>query len=166
MLKLSCRPLASTSYKGFLKNNGRSGTSLPASFFAWFLMKNISLIIFYYILTKFHFLVVFTLWDIGQYVYCNCFLPGCDVINFEINLIFLIKPFFLCDQKVKIKIWISWERKGLSLKKIKQIFLEAESPTWTLSWRRSLSCRNQCKSMDWFLYDRDLRHERVKKFLK
>ena len=37
----------------------------------------------------------------------------------------------------------------------------------TLSWRRSLSYRNQstdllCKSMDWFLYDRDLRHERTK----
>ena len=37
----------------------------------------------------------------------------------------------------------------------------------TLSWRRSLSYRNQsidllCKSMDWFLYDNDLRHERVK----
>ena len=36
----------------------------------------------------------------------------------------------------------------------------------TLSWRRSLSCRNQSidlqsKSIDWFLYDRDLRHERV-----
>ena len=36
----------------------------------------------------------------------------------------------------------------------------------TLSWRRPLSYRNQyidllCKSMDWFLYDRDLRHERV-----
>ena len=38
----------------------------------------------------------------------------------------------------------------------------------TLSWRRSLSCRNQsayllCKSLDWFLYDRDrdLRHGRV-----
>ena len=36
----------------------------------------------------------------------------------------------------------------------------------TLSWRRSLSYRNQCtdllcKSMDWFLFDRDLRHERV-----
>ena len=30
--------------------------------------------------------------------------PSCDVINFEINLIFLIKPFFLHDQKVKIKI--------------------------------------------------------------
>ena len=32
-----------------------------------------------------------------------CYL-GCDVINFETNLIFLIKPFFLNDQKVKTKI--------------------------------------------------------------
>ena len=36
----------------------------------------------------------------------------------------------------------------------------------TLSWRRSLSYRNQfidllSKSMDWFLHDSDLRHERV-----
>ena len=36
-----------------------------------------------------------------------------------------------------------------------------------ISWRRSLSYRNQftdllCKSMDWFLYDRDLHRERVK----
>ena len=35
------------------------------------------------------------------------------------------------------------------------------------SWRRSISCRNQSttdlqsKSMDWFLYDRDLRKERI-----
>ena len=38
----------------------------------------------------------------------------------------------------------------------------------TLSWRRLLSYRNQSidllgKSMDWFLYDKDLRHERMKK---
>ena len=26
--------------------------------------------------------------------------PGCDVMNFEVNFIFLIKPFFLRDQKV------------------------------------------------------------------
>ena len=37
----------------------------------------------------------------------------------------------------------------------------------TFSWRSYLSYRNQsidllCKSTDWFLYDRDLRHERVK----
>ena len=36
----------------------------------------------------------------------------------------------------------------------------------TLSWQRSLLYRNQfsdllCKSIDWFLYYRDLRHERV-----
>ena len=30
--------------------------------------------------------------------------PGCDVINFEINFIFLVKPFFLHTQKVKTKI--------------------------------------------------------------
>ena len=40
----------------------------------------------------------------------------------------------------------------------------------TLFWWRSLSYRNQsidlsCKSMDWFLYDRELRLERVKKEL-
>ena len=40
----------------------------------------------------------------------------------------------------------------------------------TLSWRRSLSYRNQsidllCKSMDWFLNGRDLRHERVEESL-
>ena len=39
--------------------------------------------------------------------------------------------------------------------------------TLTLSWRRPLSYRNQSidlirKSMDWFLYDNGLRHERVK----
>ena len=33
--------------------------------------------------------------------------PGCDVMNFEVNLIFLIKPFFLHDQKVVTKTSIS-----------------------------------------------------------
>ena len=40
-------------------------------------------------------------------------------------------------------------------------------PRLTLSWRMSMSYRNQSidlqsKSMDWFLYDNGLRHERVK----
>ena len=47
-------------------------TSPPASFSAWFLKENLSLIIFYY-MAKFHCLVAFTSCDIGQYVYCNCF---------------------------------------------------------------------------------------------
>ena len=38
----------STSYKVFLKNKKMSGTSLPASFSAWFLKKNISLAIVYW----------------------------------------------------------------------------------------------------------------------
>ena len=29
--------------------------------------------------------------------------PGCDVMDFKINLIFLIEPFFLHDQKVMAK---------------------------------------------------------------
>ena len=73
-LELSCWPLVVTSYnKGFLKNRKGSWTSLPALFSAWFSKENISVVIFYY-LTKFQCLVAFNLWDIGQYVYCNCLL--------------------------------------------------------------------------------------------
>ena len=39
-------------------------------------------------------MIAFTSWDIGQNVYCNSLLPGCDVKNSEISLIFLIKLFF------------------------------------------------------------------------
>ena len=72
-LKLNCRPFTFTSYKTFLKNKKRSGTSLSALLSAWFLKKIISVVIFYY-LTTFKCLDVFTSWDIGQYVYCSCLL--------------------------------------------------------------------------------------------
>ena len=36
--------------------------------------------------------------------------PGCDVIDFEINLIFLIKSFFYMTKKSRQN-WISWEQK-------------------------------------------------------
>ena len=39
--------------------------------------------------------------------------PGWDVMNFEVNLIFLIKHSFLHDQKVLTKGLISWERKSI-----------------------------------------------------
>ena len=48
-LKLSCRPFVFTSYKAFLKNKKKSGTSPPASFSAWFFRKIICLVIFYYL---------------------------------------------------------------------------------------------------------------------
>ena len=60
------------------------------------------------------------------------------------------KVMFCFEKGVCFK-YFSW-RKGIVL---------------TLSWRRPLSYRNQsidllCKSMDWFLYDNGLRHDRVK----
>ena len=55
----------------------------------------------------------------------------------------------------------------MSSKWSKYSALMKDCKKWTLSWQRSLSYRNQsidllCKSMDCFLYDRDLLHERVK----
>ena len=67
--------------KLFLKNKKKSGTSLPVSFSAWFLKKNMSLVIFFY-LYKFQCLVAFTSWNIGQYVYCNSLLIRLWCIKF------------------------------------------------------------------------------------
>ena len=136
ILKLSCRPLA------ILKNKQGSGTN-PLSQFLHNFWRNFFFLVMYYTFTKFHCLVAFTLWDIGQYLYCNCLLTRLHVMNFEINLTFLIKPFFLHDQKVMIKLdylqqkeLLRWNKKhffiifkGLSMKQITQIFLEGESPT-------------------------------------
>ena len=71
------------------------------------------------------------------------FFPGCDIINFEINLIFLIKPFFVHDQKVKKKkLNILRTERAFKIKQkaffiifktfikaSKPTFLEGESPT-------------------------------------
>ena len=104
IVKLSCRPLAFASYKALLKSKKRSGASLPALFSAWFLKKNISVVMFYY-LTKFQSLAAFTSWDIGQYVYCNGFLTKLWRHKFwNQPCLFLIKPFCLHDQKGKTKI--------------------------------------------------------------
>ena len=46
-LKLRCRPVAFNSFKAFLKNKRRTGTSLPATFSAGFLKENFSPITFY-----------------------------------------------------------------------------------------------------------------------
>ena len=46
-MKPCCRTFSFTFYKAFFKNKKRSETSLPASFFAWFLKKNISIVSFY-----------------------------------------------------------------------------------------------------------------------
>ena len=43
IFKSSCRLVAFTSYKDFLKNKKRSETCLPATFLAWFMKKDSSL---------------------------------------------------------------------------------------------------------------------------
>ena len=66
-IELSCGPFAFTPYKLFSKDKKRFGISLLVRFSAWFLKNFFPLVIFYY-LTKFHWLVAFTSWDIRQYV--------------------------------------------------------------------------------------------------
>ena len=74
--------------------------------------------------------------------------------------------------------WISWAHYGKIM--LRQVFFPNENQKsnhyfqifsvtkfLTLSWRRPLSYWKQsidllCKSIDWFLYDNGLRHERVK----
>ena len=56
----------------FIRKNG-SGTSFSTKLCVWFFRKNICHVIFYQ-QTKFHFLVVFTSWDIRKYMYYNFLL--------------------------------------------------------------------------------------------
>ena len=91
-LKLSCRSLAFTSYKGFLKNKKRFGTSFPASFSAWSLKQKYDQILPDQILMSGCLCFV-------RYMYYNmCIiilcLPGWDVMNFEINLILKLTLFW------------------------------------------------------------------------
>ena len=85
------------------KKKKRRGTSLPASFYTWFLEKSISPVTFFY-LTKFQCLVPFTSWDIGKYGYYNSLLTKPWRNKFWIySLIFLIKPFFCMTKKSRQK---------------------------------------------------------------
>ena len=63
--------------------------------------------------TKFHYLVSFTSWDIGQYVYCNCLLTRLWHRKFWNLPHFSNQAIFLYDRKVKTKFKISWERKQI-----------------------------------------------------
>ena len=71
-------------------------------------------------------------------------------------------------RQVNIKLeWIHYT-KVITLEVFQNIIIYHEKRCLALSWRKSLSYRNQsidllCKSMDWFLYNRDLRHERFKR---
>ena len=100
ILKLNFRSLAFISYKAFWKSKRKSGTSLFHFLYdSW--IKKLSWSInwpnFIVWLSSFRGILG------NMYVVIVCY-PGCGVINLEINLIFLINPFFLRDQKVKTKV--------------------------------------------------------------
>ena len=54
-------------------------------------------------MTKFHCVIIFTLEILGNMSIVIVYKSGCDVMDFEVNLIFLITPFSLHDQKVVTK---------------------------------------------------------------
>ena len=113
ILNLACSPLAFTSNKAFLKSKRRCETSLPASFSAWFSKKNIFLVLFYQ-LTKFHYLVAFISWDIGQYVYCKVLLTRLWLHRFW-------NYPYLCNQAVFPK-WPKNKGKNLNILRMKRAF--------------------------------------------
>ena len=79
----------------------------------------------YYINWKSFSLIAFTSQDIGQHVYSNVCFPGCDVIKFKINFIFLTKLLlyrikewrqkFLRTKILRTKKLLRWNKKRFSL---------------------------------------------------
>ena len=103
IFKLWQRPLAFTLYEASLET--RRGLELAhlAHFCIIFEEKYFSCYIFW--------TDQISLSDFFYFARYWAICVSCDVKNFEINLIFLIKLFFLGDQKVKTKLQTSWERK-------------------------------------------------------
>ena len=99
-LKLGCWPLVFTVPKAFLKTK-RSGTSLRSLFSTWFWRKRF---LTFYSNNWPNFITWFSLLleILGNMfiVYSNMFIcPVCEVINFENNHSFFIKPFFYITKK-------------------------------------------------------------------
>ena len=102
ILKPSCRPLAFTLSKAcFEKKIGLQPVSLP------------------YFLNDFWTKKIILLWSITwpNLIAWLSRQPSYNIINFEINLIFLIKPFFYMTQKSKQKVKYLEDQKSLGWNK-------------------------------------------------
>ena len=94
--------------ESFLENKKRSGTSLTASFTAWYLKKNISLVIIEYFTSYSINWPNFIVWlPLNRKILDDiCIViveSGFNVVNFKINLVFLIKLFFCTSLKSQDK---------------------------------------------------------------
>ena len=103
-LKLRCRPLAFTSFKAFLKKQKQAKNYSPCLIFSKiFKEKYISsyiLVTHRISLSGCHFFLE-VLGNICVVIAC---FPGCDDINFEIDLNFLINPVSYITKRVRTKI--------------------------------------------------------------
>ena len=79
----------------------------------WFFKKNLSDVIFYQ-LSKFHCLIAFTSWDIGQYVYCNCFVSQVMTSS--------ILKLTLSFWTIRFSIWPKSQDKHLNILRMKRAF--------------------------------------------
>ena len=93
---------------------------------------------------------------------------SCEFCKIFKNTFFYRTP--LVTASINEKLWVKTLRGLINYVKIRSDMIHIECSLQnlqlTLSWPRSLSYRNksidlQSKSLNWFLYDRDLRHERV-----
>ena len=73
----------------FLKNKKRSGTSLEGKYYSCYINWP-NYIVWLPLLSDI----------LGKMCVAIACKPGCDVMNFEVKLIFVIKPFILRDEKV------------------------------------------------------------------
>ena len=90
-------------YKALLKSKKRSRNSLPAPFFAWFLKKNISHVIYSINWTNVISWLPLLLEILSNMCIVIICCPVCDVINFGITFHLRTKPLFYITTKSRQK---------------------------------------------------------------
>ena len=121
-------------YKAFFtKQKDLWNNSLCLNFCIIFEENNFSCYILTRELTRFHYLVAFTSWDIGQLVYCNCLFTRLWRHKFGIILIFLAivtrkekvpKKFlfvWLCSYQPIFSTWPKIQDKNLNILRTKRV---------------------------------------------
>ena len=73
---------------------------------------------------------------VGTMLLANLFFPGCDIINFEINLISLSKPFFYMTKKAKQQKFNYLEDEKIFQGELKSIFCHFKVLLVAKNWLR------------------------------
>ena len=104
ILTLSCRPFVFCLILSFFKKQKGGLELFSLSHFLHDFWRKTFILLCFINCPNFIAWLPFLCEILGNTCIAIVYEPGPDVINFEINLIFLIKPIFLNDQKVKTKI--------------------------------------------------------------